>query len=327
MFKNLSLKTKFTLIMTIVGFAAILASLIWTLSLFHYFGRKVLIHEAHIILNFERSTRYYVSQKLRPAAINRNNNFNKLPYDADDIGRNAKLQRMISDNNDFDIRAYSGTSVAMHVGKYMREFVPPFIYSEPALSPLNLRDKANPFEISAIGKFKSNPSLKSVSGFHVFNGKSYFYLMLPVIVKKSCMVCHGNPSNPSPITAAVVKRYGDTHGWHWKVGTTAGVLSVLVPTKHRANIALHNAIIITAAFLILFLLAFIIAIYFINKAIIKPIHEMTKLAEDVSVGKSNEDFKVKGDDEIGTLAKSFNRLKTSYLKAIQLLADRNKEKK
>lgn len=54
---------------------------------------------------------------------------------------------------------------------------------------------------------------------------------------------------------------------------------------------------------------------------------MTNLAEDISTGKSNEDFKITGNDEIGMLAKSFNRLKKSYLKAINLLAaEKNKEK-
>ena len=301
MFKNLSLKKKFTVIMLIVGFAANLTVAAGAFYYIQKFKKDELMHEAKMVLFAEKAARDYDSGSLRPAVMKA--------------------------TDKFVIQAESATFLALGVAKLIKKFLPHYTYSEPTLNPLNLKNKANSFQETIIDRFKSSPFLKSVSGYHTFNGLSYFYVMKPVVAKQGCMVCHGNPDNNSPITQAIVKKYGDTHGWHWKVGTTAGVLSVLVPTKHRANIALHNAIIITAAFLILFLLAFIIAIYFINKAIIKPIHEMTKLAEDVSVGKSNEDFKVKGNDEIGALAKSFNRLKKSYLKAVQLLADRNKEKK
>lgn len=299
MFKNLSLKMKFTVIMVIIGFIANLTVAIGAFYYIQRFKKKELMHESNMVLFAEKSTRDYTSDTLRPAVMKA--------------------------TGKFVMQAESATFVALGVAKLLRKFLPNYIYSEPTISPLNLKNRANTFQEKIIDRFKANPSLKSVSGYHKFSGISYFYVMKPVVAKQGCMICHGNPSGISPITQAIVKKYGATHGWHWKVGTVIGALNVWVPTKYMDKAALRNSIIIGVAIFVLPFIAFIIALFFINKAIIKPIHDMTKLAEDVSVGKSNEDFKVKNNDEIGALARSFNRLKKSYVKAIEMLAKKNKE--
>ena len=300
MFRNLSLKMKFAIIMIIIGFGA---NLIVAAVSFYYiqkFKKNELMREATMVLYAEKSARDYTSDELRPAVMK------ATPK--------------------FVMQAESATFVALGVAKLIKKFLPHYIYSEPTINPLNLKNKANPFQQKIIEKFKKNPDIKSLSGYHFFNGLSYFYVMKPVVAKKGCMICHGNPENKSPITQAIVKKYGGTHGWDWKVGQVVGALSVLVPTKYMDKVALKSSIMLVLAIFILPFLAFVIALFFINKVIIKPIHEMTKLAEDVSMGKSNENFKARGNDEIGLLAKSFNRLKTSYLKALQMLAERNKDK-
>ncbi|MCL4322536.1 MAG: DUF3365 domain-containing protein [Deltaproteobacteria bacterium] len=301
MFKNLSLKMKFTIIMLIVGFVANLTVAAGAFYYIQKFKKHELMHEAKMVLFAEKAARDYDSNSLRPAVMKA--------------------------TDKFVIQAESATFLSLGVAKLIKKFLPHYTYSEPTLNPLNLKNKANSFQEKIIDRFKSSPFLKSVSGYHRFNGLSYFYVMKPVVAKQGCMVCHGNPENNSPITKAIVKRYGDTHGWHWRVGTVVGALSVWVPTKYIDQSAMKNSIIIGIAIFVLPFLAFIIALLFIDRVIIKPIHDMSKLAEDVSVGKSNEDFKARGNDEIGALAKSFNRLKKSYLKAVQLLAERHKEEK
>ncbi len=300
MFKDMSLKIKFALIMIIIGFTADLLIAVISFYYINGFKRDELKHDADIILFAEKSARDYTSNALRPAVMKA--------------------------TNKFVMQGESATFVALGVAKLIKKYLPNYIYSEPTLNPLNLKNKANSFQRKIILKFKNNPSLKSDVGYHKFNGISYFYVMKPVVAKQGCMICHGNPNYNSPITKAIVKKYGNTHGWHWKTGTVEGALSVLVPTSYMDSVALKSTIIIVLAIFVLPFIALLIALFFINKAIIKPIHEMTNLAEDVSMGKSNADFKVKSDDEIGKLAKSFNRLKKSYLKAIQLLSEKNRNK-
>lgn len=297
MFKNLSLKWKFTLIMVIVGFFANLTVAIGAFYFIQNSRKQELMHEAKMVLYSEKSARDYTAQFLRPA-----------------VSRVTKK---------FVMQAQSATFVALGVAKNLKKFMPDYVYTEAALNPLNLKDLATPFQKEIINKFKADPSISIMSGFHSFNGKSYFYIMKPVIAKTGCLACHGIPS---AAPAAIVSKFGDTHGFGWKVGHVIGALSVVVPTKYIDQTALKSTIIIGIAIFILPFIALIIALYFINKFIIKPIHEMTKQAEEISIGKSTEDFKVHSNDEIGTLAKSFNRLKRSYLKAVEMLTSKKNEK-
>ncbi len=306
MFKNLSLKWKFTLIMLVVGFFANLTVAIGALYFIQGFKKKELMREANIVLVAEKAARDYTSQSLRPAVLK------AVP-------------------KKFVIQGESATFVAMGIAKRIRKFLPDYIFAEPTLNPLNLENLATPFERTVISKFKANPQIKSITGFH----KSYFYVMKPVIAQKGCMICHGTLSEiPPNIKTALFTRYGDTpghiHGFNWKVGHVVGTISVFVPTKYINEAAIKNTIIIAIAIFGLPFIALLIALYFINKAIIKPIHKMTNLAEDVSMGKSTADFDISSNDEIGALAKSFNRLKRSYLKAIEMLthkgSDKDKEK-
>ena len=57
-----------------------------------------------------------------------------------------------------------------------------------------------------------------------------------------------------------------------------------------------------------------------SKSISSPIIMMTKAADEVSSGKKDVEFlNIEGDDEIGTLAKSFNRMINSVMLAIETL--------
>ncbi len=295
-FRNLSLKSKFTFIMIIVGFIANVTVAVGAFYFIQHFKEKTLMHEAKMILYSEKASRDYTSQTLRPAVL----------------GATPK----------FVMQAESATFVSLGIAKILNKFMPDYVYSEPTLNPLNLKNKADKFQSEIIQKFKTDPSIKSINGFHNFKGHSYFYVMEPVVVRSGCMLCHGNPQDAPK---AIVAKYGSTHGFHWKIGHIVGALSVIIPTRDINRTALKNAILIAVAIFVLPFIALIIALFFINKFIIKPIHEMTKLAEDVSTGKSNEDFKVKSNDEIGALAKSFNRLKKSYIKAVEMLADKNRK--
>jgi len=297
MFKNLSLKWKFTVIMIIVGFFVNLTVAVFAFYFMQNFKKKELMHEAKLILYSEKSARDYTNASLRPAVFHA--------------------------TKKFVMQAESATFVAIGIAKELRKFMPDYIYSEPTLNPLNLKNLATPFQKGIINKFKADPAINSLSGFHTFKGKSYFYVMKPVIAKAGCLACHGIPS---AAPAAIVSKYGDTHGFGWKAGHVVGSLSVIVPTKYIDQTTLKSTIIVGIAIFVLPFMALIIALYFINKFIIEPIHAMTKQAEDISVGKSTEDFKVYSDDEIGALAKSFNRLKRSYLKAVEMLTSKKNEK-
>jgi methyl-accepting chemotaxis protein len=76
----------------------------------------------------------------------------------------------------------------------------------------------------------------------------------------------------------------------------------------------------TAVIALIFIVLIILFLYFIIKsAIIKPIAKMSKLADEISKGRFEEEITHPRNDEIGSLAKSFNRMQISLKKAMELL--------
>ena len=90
----------------------------------------------------------------------------------------------------------------------------------------------------------------------------------------------------------------------------------LSPLRNSQKIFTKETLIIGVIFIVLIILF----LYFIIKsAIIKPIAKMSKLADEISKGHFEEEIAHPRNDEIGSLAKSFNRMQVSLKKAMELL--------
>ena len=55
--------------------------------------------------------------------------------------------------------------------------------------------------------------------------------------------------------------------------------------------------------------------FLLKRTVIYPLQKMAKIAESVSMGNMDSEFEQKTEDEIGTLAKAFNRMKSSLAMA------------
>ncbi len=86
--------------------------------------------------------------------------------------------------------------------------------------------------------------------------------------------------------------------------------------NNAQNIFIKDTFIIA----IIFIVIIILFLYFVIKsAVIKPITRMSALADEISKGHFTEDIAHPRNDEIGLLAKSFNRMQISLKKAMELL--------
>lgn len=113
----------------------------------------------------------------------------------------------------------------------------------------------------------------------------------------NCMVCHVK-ATPGDILGGVKLVYS------------------LKPLKNAQDIFIKNTIIIAVIFIIIIILF----LYFVIKsAVIKPITRMSTLADEISKGHFTEELAHPRNDEIGVLAKSFNRMQISLKKAMELL--------
>lgn len=98
--------------------------------------------------------------------------------------------------------------------------------------------------------------------------------------------------------------------------TELGYITLIHKKVNNEAATLNEAIFIMVA---VFILILVVVITFLSNGIIKPIEKLTEHATQISLGKSTDDFIVESNDEIGRLAAAFNRLKKSYLKAVEML--------
>jgi methyl-accepting chemotaxis protein len=102
-------------------------------------------------------------------------------------------------------------------------------------------------------------------------------------------------------------------------GDVLGGVKLAYPLKSLRNSQKtfkKDTMIIAAIFIVIIILF----LYFIIKsAILKPIAKMSKLADDISKGHFEEEIAHPRNDEIGSLAKSFNRMEISLKKAMEIL--------
>lgn len=90
----------------------------------------------------------------------------------------------------------------------------------------------------------------------------------------------------------------------------------LKPLRNSQRIFIKETLIIAVIFIVLIILF----LYFIiNSTIIRPIAKMSKIADEISKGHFEEAIGYSRNDEIGSLAHSFNRMQISLKKAMELL--------
>jgi HAMP domain-containing protein len=196
-----------------------------------------------------------------------------------------------------------------------------YSYREAALSPTNLRDKADTFETGVIERFRANPGLATLSGEKVTPLGSMHYVARPIkISKESCLACH---STPARAPASQLLTYGDSSGFGWKLNEIVGAQIVTVPQKAVFQAKDRSLFTTALLFLFAFLAVGLITNTVLNKLILRPMREISRKAEEASVTPATVSFDEHNrSDEIGLLARSFERMKQSLSISMQMLKDR-----
>ena len=173
-----------------------------------------------------------------------------------------------------------GNIVNMEFGKGLREEMPNSPFDDKIL-------KSNKTKTEIVSK----------------NGVPYELIVgVPFVAKTNsrginCLMCHTKASS------------GDILGG-------VKLIYSLKPLRNSQKIFTKE----TAVIALIFIVLIILFLYFIIKsAIIKPIAKMSKLADEISKGHFEEEITHPRNDEIGSLAKSFNRMQISLKKAMELL--------
>jgi HAMP domain-containing protein len=215
------------------------------------------------------------------------------------------------------VPSFSATEVFQKLRK--NEAYHNFFYKEATLNPTNLRDKVDNFETTLVEQFRSEPATKELSGFRDLPGGKVFYTARPLAVKKdSCLRCH---STPDRAPKSQISTYGSENGFGWKLGEIVAAQVISVPAEEIIDRAQDALKIIMGVLLGVFGAILLTINYLLRRAVIRPIRQMVKTAEAVSLGDMDTEFEHQSSDEIGLLATAFQRMKSSLKISMNLLAD------
>lgn len=240
---------------------------------------------------------------------------------------NTNIQPLLTARLDTDptfiaetVPAFSATEVFKRFRK--DEAYKDFFYKEATLNPTNLRDKADSFEASLVEKFRNDPNLKVISGFRELPGGRSFFISHPLAVtKESCLRCH---STASQAPKSQIATYGAENGFGWKLNEIVSAQIVSVPAEEILTSARRSLLIIMSILLGVFVAIMVVINYLLRRSIIRPIRQISRTAEAVSLGQMDAEFEQKTQDEIGALAAAFNRMKSSLEISMNLLNKRNR---
>lgn len=255
-----------------------------TYSLTNTHVNELVEQQASMVLKFDLAIRKYIAQYVRP-----------IMYDL-----------LVED--EFVPEVMSTSFVARSIFDEVREDFPEYIIKFSSDNPRNPSNQAGPEELKIIKLFNNSPDLKRWSGKIAIGGKMYYAKFSARRMKKSCLRCHGDPSDAP---ASLLKKYGSTVGFHRPVGEIIGLDTIAIPMT-KITKQLWSEVIKAYVESGFGLLLFFLSMAIIMKLLITD--RLSKIARHflATVKKSNyagiEPIKIEGKDEISDLAFSFNIL-------------------
>jgi HAMP domain-containing protein len=219
-------------------------------------------------------------------------------------------------------------------GKFVAETVPAFAaqtnfkavraafagytYHEPALNPSNLDDRAQDWEADIIREFRSDPSKKELVVERDTPIGPTLNLARPItITDRACLTCH---STAAAAPAALIKSYGATNGFGWKLNETIGAQILTVPMALPLELARKAYITFLMVLLAMFAVIFAILNLQLHFLVVAPVKRVSAMADSVSLGDEDVETYIKpGRDEISSLSVSFNRMRESLRQALEMI--------
>jgi protein-histidine pros-kinase len=120
----------------------------------------------------------------------------------------------------------------------------------------------------------------------------------------------------------MVALYGSTAGFGWKPNETVGAQIVSAPLRLALQRAQRSFLYFLGGLAIVFLVTMAALNVLLGRMVVRPAREIAHMADEVSLGKMDvPEYTPKGDDEIASLAGSFNRMRRSLANAMKLLGE------
>ncbi len=292
--QNMKLAKKLTILLLLIFIGGTIFSGIALANVLNYKAENEIKTNARLLLRTIDSVRSYTNAEVSPELQSR---LKPDEFLAQTIP--SYSSRKVFENFRMDNDSYSK-----------------FFYKEAMLNPTNLRDKADSLETEIVKKFGKDQNLKELSGFRSFsfNGDKFFYIARPLSIKEStCLRCH---STPDVAPKNMIKLYGTQNGFGWKLNDINGAQIVSVPASEVFQKTRQSFVLVMGIVTLVFAIAIYMANFWIKRYVVRPIKQVVRVAEAVSIGDMDAEFEKASNDEIGSLVEAFTRMKLSLVMAI-----------
>ncbi|QBF33996.1 DUF3365 domain-containing protein [Thalassococcus sp. S3] len=200
----------------------------------------------------------------------------------------------------------------------LQERFPNYSVEFPAINPTNPANRSDPWQANIITEFRNDPDLTELVREREEAGQRILSVARPIrIENQGCLACH---STPEAAPAGYVAVYGRDNGFGWQMDEIVAAQIVSVPMQvaldrvgqRMSDVAIGLTVIFGVLALILNLL--------LHRLVLSPLRQISEMADDVSLGNlDRETVEIRSNDEIGSLAQSFTRMRRSFVNAMKLL--------
>jgi HAMP domain-containing protein len=283
---------KFNLIFVLIFAAGLAAISQVSWSLLERNARDEIAQSARLLMDAAIATRVYTSGQVGPL-LQTQMKYTFLPQ---------------------SVPAYSATEVFNDLRKKHNEYA----YKEAVLNPTNPRNRAVDWESDIVNQFRNNKETTEIIGDRDTPTGRSFYVARPLrIANPDCLRCHSTVDAAPP---TMIERYGPANGFGWNLNEVVGAQIISVPTRvplDRANQAFKVFMTSTG---IVFAVIGVVLNLMLWMLVIRPVTKLSQFADRVSLGELEiPEFKRTSRDEIGVLARSIGRMRTSMVQAMKML--------
>ena len=265
-----------------LGFSAFVLCRAWQTTNEHM--EELTAQQAALALEFDLAIRSYAAESIRPEMAK------CLPPNA------------------FVVEAMSTSYIARNVFEKVRKRFPDYVIKFSSDNPRNPVNKAGSEELRMLQYFQDNPNTDRWAGKLVMDGRECFAHLSPMRITKSCLRCHGNPDD-APVE--MLERYGRTASFHRTVGQVAGMDTIAIPMdaiKKTLRRGATTNLLTMGVWLVVLFGAILIAFRLLVGQRLAAMANHFRYAARTPDESPLSPIAVKGDDEIGVLASSFNKL-------------------
>ena len=287
----MGLRLKFNLVLLAVFVVGLGVTGYVSYELLHRNAREEVLRNAGVMMEASLSMRSYTVGQVRP----------NLAVDPDKFLPQS-------------VPAFGATEIMT----LLRKKYPDYAYKEAALNPTNPRNRAVEWETDIVNAFRNDPSRGEISGMRDTPTGRSLYLARPFQIKDpACLACH---TSAEMAPAAMVKIYGASNGFGWKLNEVIGAQIVSVPMDLPIRNANHAFVTFMSSLTVVFAVLFVILNMMLSALIVQPITQLSRAADQISKGRLDAAaFPEGGKDEVSQLGQAFNRMRRSLEKAIALI--------